>query len=1003
MRRVVTRRLPGFRFEHESPPLDERLPRMDVACFVGFAASGPVDVPVAVESAAHFESVFGRDAALAWDAARGEQVRAYLGAAVRAFFANGGRRCWVVRVARTRADVEAADAPAKVNYARANYFPVPALAQGLLDGDDSAVRFTPAFARARSEGSWSDALETSTALLSRPVQVTELALDERRIEIAQDAPDDLSAGDLLRLAFDGGLVAFLHVSGVVGASADTSAARRRATASLRRPVWFRTAELASALSSLSSPPGPLVFTSPPDEADPTAAVKVRLFTSERDAADDSARAVAADSFARVLDATLRIEKRGARPAVELVRLDFEVGAEYAPRPGSLLVVDLEPGQLIVAVEEVGMTPSSTEGRESVRAAGQGYLWVSDAPAGVQLDALARAERLSFELRVRKGEEYALTLGDLAFGRGHERFWGRLPTDAEIYRADETAPAGGPTEELWQPVGVLRFPLASTDAERVFHFPVAMPALHENFLGAARLPGSALERDGLADFDASLFLDPDLLTATTNDLMPRADILRYTGSATRPLRGIHAALSVEEVTIICAPDAVQRGWSRAGREAPPAPARSEPFARPEWWTFLDCRKHGARIPRVHRPLRSQFLACTVRVVERPRLRADAAESESGTFTLAWEWGPPAAEFPPVEFVLEESGSPDWVASTVIYAGTDRSFTHYGRTAGDYYYRVRAAVKGANETSDWSAGVVVRVTAGRRWQSKSEAEYDAGALVAVQRALLRMSAARADLLAVLSLPGHYREDAALRHVEALTKTQGEGARSAGGVEPLHGGETTAPSYGALYHPWLVAREGAGGGRALRQTPPDGAACGLLARRALTRGAWIAPANEPLAGVVALEPRIGRDRRLDLQLAQVNVVRQEPRGFLVMNSDTLSRDEELREIGVRRLLILLRRLALRHGSAYVFEPNSRQFRRLVERGFESLMDQMFLRGAFAGATPAASYQVVANDTVNTRQSVDLGRFIVELRVAPSRPMTFLTIRLVQTAESGFVTEVR
>src|SRR2546430_253667 len=38
------RRLPGFRFEAQNAPLDEALPRMDVALFVGFAASGAIDV-----------------------------------------------------------------------------------------------------------------------------------------------------------------------------------------------------------------------------------------------------------------------------------------------------------------------------------------------------------------------------------------------------------------------------------------------------------------------------------------------------------------------------------------------------------------------------------------------------------------------------------------------------------------------------------------------------------------------------------------------------------------------------------------------------------------------------------------------------------------------------------------------------------------------------------------------------------------------------------------------
>jgi hypothetical protein len=43
-----------------------------------------------------------------------------------------------------------------------------------------------------------------------------------------------------------------------------------------------------------------------------------------------------------------------------------------------------------------------------------------------------------------------------------------------------------------------------------------------------------------------------------------------------------------------------------------------------------------------------------------------------------------------------------------------------------------------------------------------------------------------------------------------------------------------------------------------------------------------------------------------------------------------------------------------------------------------------------------------LNTPQSIDLGRFIVELRVAPSLPLTFLTIRLIQTNDRTVATEV-
>ena len=105
----------------------------------------------------------------------------------------------------------------------------------------------------------------------------------------------------------------------------------------------------------------------------------------------------------------------------------------------------------------------------------------------------------------------------------------------------------------------------------------------------------------------------------------------------------------------------------------------------------------------------------------------------------------------------------------------------------------------------------------------------------------------------------------------------------------------------------------------------------------------------------------------------------------------------------MILLRRLALRLGETYVFEPNDDSFRRLVQRGFEAALDRMFARGAFAGRTAATSYQVVTDDSINTPTSVDQGRFIVELRVAPSLPLTFITVRLIQTNDRSLVTEMR
>jgi phage tail sheath protein FI len=80
---------PGVYYERvdASPPAIAAI-RTDVAGFVGLAPRGPVDVAVPVQSFRQFQAHFGDFTG-----------SGYLAYAVRGFFENGGRRCWVVRVA----------------------------------------------------------------------------------------------------------------------------------------------------------------------------------------------------------------------------------------------------------------------------------------------------------------------------------------------------------------------------------------------------------------------------------------------------------------------------------------------------------------------------------------------------------------------------------------------------------------------------------------------------------------------------------------------------------------------------------------------------------------------------------------------------------------------------------------------------------------------------------------------------------------------------------------
>lgn len=935
----TTRRLPGFRFEAQTPPLDEVLPRMDVAVFVGFAASGPLHLPVAVEDAAQFAALFGADAPLAWDARRGETVYAHLGPAVRAFFRNGGRRCWVVRVAgRTRP----------------NFVYVPGLARLKPDG-----RLAPALARARSEGSWSDSLQAAAALLSRPLVVSRYN-SPADFEVEPHGPDAPTAGDILRLTFDEGYVPFVMVKSVTPVGAGDTPGRIAVRVEGGEVRWFR----------VPAEP-PIVKTG-------------------------RAQVVTFDGRSRTTNANVAPDSAWGRgqpaPPGRPVAVNLALSPADAPAPGSFVRATLGNRRLWLRADEVRVLRRPVGGNAgTVQVSGDAVWLLKNRPTG-SLKPPTACEKLLFELRVRNGDEDPLSLSDLGFTRSHPRFWGALPADDSLFRRGMTDDLNH--DAVRRETEAPRFPLAGPVGRSApdTYLPVLMPTFPLNYLGPRRRRRTALVRDGLAEFGSDLFLDRELKETGTDDLLSRADFIRDQSARPRALAGIHAALDLEEATIIVVPDATHTGWEEK-QESEPHPQPSEPLPHPEWWRFLDCDERRDAPP-AEAPLRENFLDCGLRVVAAPTLTAGEPDA-AGTLALSWA-GEPGARF-----VLEEATTPDWASSAVIYEGTDTQTIVYGRASGSYFYRVRAEADGYS--SNWSNGVGVRVQPSSGWQTKPETSFRPDTLLEVHCSLLRVSAARGDLFAVLSLPDHYREEEARGHARQLSPTAGASRFAAVGqglVAPLGFGETRALSFGAVYHPWVVS-SGEGGRRGLRRCPPDGAAAGLIARRAFARGAWVAPANEPLRGVVALDPPLRRTHLASLQESQVNVIRQETRGFLVLSADTLSDDVDYRPIGVRRLLGLLRRMALRLGATYVFEPHDEAFRRLVRRGFEGMLGEMFARGAFAGASPAESFRVITDSTLNTNQMTDLGRFVVELKVAPSLPLTFLTIRLVQSGDRGMAAE--
>ena len=970
---LAARRLPGVVIEVVPPPPAEALPRMDVAVIVGFASTGPMHIAVPVESVAQYAAVFGPDASLAWNAEQGTSVSAYLGPAVRAFFSNGGRRCWVIRVGRT-AETEQARSrftgiAQTTEIATSNVFAVPGV---LSVSADATPRVTAAIARARCEGSWSDALRVATALSRRrfSIEQVEAVGSPGADTLRFSTRFPLRVGDLLEL-------------GEATAIRTHTYARVDAVEAAPEPggALSAVATVCAAFEALES-------SSPSSPADWPGTAEVY-------------------GFGAAVPATLAVHTVGAA-----VRFD-------APVPDSL-----ERGHWVrwtdgvarawLRVDDIARAPAFDG---SPNALGGGWMtgtvsgpaW-RELPPAAFTGAFDRADLLTIELRV-TGNAIAATASVGPTPNGVDSWWSRV-SDAELYSpsrdgAQRVVPSTEP-----------RFPLCRADEPLpAAWIPLGVSSLFDTVVGPLPQRGSSLERDGLAEYGAELFLDPELANAPARSIVELADAIRFLRAEgeTRQLLGMHAGLSVgagglfNEASLLAIPDAVHLGWySRGDDIEPSAPTLSSPSERthrgpcgPNEDALLGPPDFGV------------FLECSARELGVPVLDGPSQPVPPGTFRLTWSDVEPRGEY-----VLLEATRADLSDEHEVARTPDAEYVVLAQREGVYFYRVFARVD--NQRGDWSNVSTVRV---RRdaWLSRAPEDADAlmeGEWLAVHRAALRMAAATGELFAALAMPAHFRTARALRYAQrlrAVREPQGLAAADA-----LDFTELRALSYGALYFPWLGAdarRTAAEQARTRPDVrgattvgfappaqptvvPPDGAALGVLAARASRRGAWVAAANEPLRDVVALTPVVPAADWRALQDAQVNVVRDDPRGFLALSADTLSREEELRPINVRRLLTLLRRLALRRGTSYVFEPNGPTLRRAVQRGFETILTELFRRGAFAGATAATSFQVVT-EGVRTAADEEAGRFVVELRVAPSSPLAFLAVRLEQTGARLSITE--
>lgn len=916
-------RLPGIYFLPPPEPEAPGLPPLDVAGFVGFAARGPLNRPVKIESADAFTAVFGPDLPVA-RGADGRLTGAYLAPAVRGFFANGGRRCYIVRAAQSDA--------------AAARFTVPGIV-----GITGAVGTNPRLSTvdAAWPGAWANHFQLATSLRVQP-----LPSDMFAIQAVQDgqadiswnssgAPDALHPGDVLRLTV------------------------REAGIPERR--WLLAIDSLAPLAEI----GHYVLTGryyprferfPWAAGDPPDVLAVRLLEH------DSATA---------LTASVDFGSSDDPPALTFSGDDA----------GELQAADVL--QLVTQDEGVQFTylfPIRQVGSRESGEAGDGWVVTVSGDELIQLTGISgdtalpgalvdgqslHVERLRVDLLVYEGGRLARRVPDAAFNRDHPRFWGeiclfstaapgtlrdhevdpaRAKRAAAVYRNIISAQRSERNTFGLDDIDALAGLLAPLADPVATYLPAGIPTGAP--LGEAVVGPYAPGHEGLDTFDPRCFLDDRLIRTGAGSLVEDAAHLYY--QRNERLNGLHGLIFVDEVALLSVPDSVHVGWAFPEEETPPPVVPEPPVEPPAEPGFGDC-------------------------ADPPAVEAVApgfGPVEGGTEVRITGSGfAVPGSVPMVRFGARAASG-----VTVIDNTTLRCVTPPGDAPGPA--GVNVTTRRGSTTLDEGFRYVpsTGVPLADLPLIGEPKDYDPGPLLMLQGILLDICQGRHDVLGVISLPGHFTKREILAWQAALLA------------------DTTPEddlSYVAAYHPWIVEPDPFDR-RQQRVVPPGGAVCGMIASRERERNVWIAPANVPIHGVGGLAPPMLEDDAVELYEAQINLLRREPDDYRAISAQTLSRDAELRQISVRRLMILLRKLAFETGMELVFENNDERLREWLQADLEALLRRMFVLGAFAGETEADSFRIVTDERVNTPQSVDRGQLIALIQVAPSQPTEFITVEL-------------
>ena len=204
----------------------------------------------------------------------------------------------------------------------------------------------------------------------------------------------------------------------------------------------------------------------------------------------------------------------------------------------------------------------------------------------------------------------------------------------------------------------------------------------------------------------------------------------------------------------------------------------------------------------------------------------------------------------------------------------------------------------------------------------------------------------------------------------------------------------AFAALYYPWIKVENpiGVNGDREVL-IPPSGHIAGVWARTDESRGVWKAPANDTIRGCLDVERPITQNEQGLLNPTGINCIRPfGSRGIRIWGARTLSSDTDWRYLNVRRLFNMVETTIMEGTQYAVFEPNDVTLWEGVTRTLTGFLRGLWSAGALFGDSAEQAFYVKCDAETNPPESIDEGKLVVEVGIAPVKPAEFVIFRISQ-----------